>query len=209
MNDSLKRYLDDLSARFAQIRAGRATDLKRLAEYIAIKQDKSQDAKLIFICTHNSRRSHLAQIWAQTCAAYYNLERVETFSGGTEATEFNTHAIHALKEAGFSIRPSDGCQLVDGGEPEASMLCFSKVYDHAANPTKGFAAIMTCSSADESCPTVYGAEERFALTYEDPKKSDGSGNEARVYGERCAEIALEMLFVFNEVKSLNKTETNR
>ena len=45
--------------------------------------------QLMFVCTHNSRRSHISQQRAQASAAYLNVDNVQTFSGGTEATAFN------------------------------------------------------------------------------------------------------------------------
>lgn len=62
-----------------------------------------EKAELIFICTHNSRRSHIAQVWAQTAATYYNVPNVVAYSGGTEATAFNPRAVKAMEEAGFKI----------------------------------------------------------------------------------------------------------
>ena len=47
-----------------------------------------------------------------------------------------------------------------------------KTYGDDANPDSGFAAVMTCSSADKGCPIVYGAAARFATPYVDPKVSD-------------------------------------
>lgn len=81
------------------------------------------------------------------------------------------------------------------------MTCYSKTFDDAVNPSAGFAAIMTCSEADAECPIVLGADVRIKLFYEDPKVSDGSGNEEKVYGERSRQIALEMAYVFSNVKS--------
>jgi len=177
--------------------------LERLSDFVVSKLADGRPVRLVFICTHNSRRSHLCQFWAQAAARYYSIPSVETFSGGTEATAFNPRAVAALRRAGFVIEFfSDGKNPVyevwyePGMEP---VQAFSKIYDAPPNPKEGFAAIMTCSSADAACPRVTGAVERIAIPYDDPKEADGSERQAEVYDERCRQIAREMLFVFREV----------
>ena len=64
----------------------RKTLLDDLTDYVITQTAAGSPVRLIFICTHNSRRSHMAQLWAQTAAAYHGVAAIETFSGGTEAT---------------------------------------------------------------------------------------------------------------------------
>ena len=176
------------------VSAQRRAALAPLAEFVSERFDTGQPARLVFICTHNSRRSHMAQLWAQVAAAVFSVPSVETFSGGTEATAFNPRAVAALRRAGFLIQPfTDGknpiyeVSFAPGMEP---MQVFSKTLDAAPiNPTEGFAAVMTCSDADRACPAVPGAAARIVIPYDDPKASDGSGREAAAYEERCAQIA--------------------
>ena len=197
----IKDHLVELSNKFSSISDERKSLLGKLADYISGRRNQNSPTNLIFICTHNSRRSHLAQIWAAVAADYYDLDNVATWSGGTEATAFNINAIEALERAGFSISSSGDINPVYevdfGGENALS--CFSKTFDHPINPQSGFAAVMTCSDADENCPFVPGAEARIATTYRDPKESDGTGNEELVYTERSDQIALEMLYAMSLV----------
>lgn len=81
------------------------------------------------------------------------------------------------------------------------MICFSKKFEDDFNPDKNFAAIMTCSDADENCPFVSGAEFRKPITYVDPKESDGTDREAAVYDERCRQIATEMFYMMKLASS--------
>jgi len=159
--------------------------------------------RLVFICTHNSRRSHLSQIWAQTAAGRYGVAGVETFSGGTEATAFNPRAVTALRRAGFTIpEPEAGANpryQVRCHAEAPPLVCFSKVYGDASNPRSDFYAVMTCSQADQNCPVVAGAAQRIALPFDDPKAFDGTLEEAAQYDERCRQIAREMLFIFSTV----------
>src|SRR5690606_25567344 len=96
----LKRYLTEASNRFNMIPNDRKSELAKVADYVRERLSKSEPAKLTFICTHNSRRSHLSQIWAHVAAEYYGLVGVETFSGGTEATAFNPRAVAAMQRCG-------------------------------------------------------------------------------------------------------------
>ena len=190
---------------FSQIAEERKASLRKFVSFVNQQIAAGNTARVTFICTHNSRRSHLAQIWAQTAAAYYNVPGVETFSGGTEATAFNPRAAAALKRAGFSIEAggqgSNPVYRVRYVDTSDTMEAFSKVYDQPPNPTSDFAAVMTCSEADAACPLVIGATERIPITYEDPKAFDGTDLETEAYDRRCRQIAREMLFVFSQVRS--------
>ncbi|MFT5999203.1 MAG: arsenate reductase [Neolewinella sp.] len=176
---------------------------RQLAELVAyVKANKDLPVQLNFICTHNSRRSHLGMIWAAVAAAYYGLENVVTYSGGTEATAFNPRAVAALQRAGFRVDTPVGENphyVVYFAADKPPLTCFSKVYDHLDNPQQDFAAIMTCSDADENCPLIPGAERRLPLTYEDPKVADDTAFEAERYDERVAQIGRELLYVFSKV----------
>lgn len=192
----IKSYLE--KAISVEITSERKCILDDIIEYLK----STDDPKLNFICTHNSRRSHLSQIWAQTMAHHYGVN-VETFSGGTEATAFHSNAVAAIERAGFDIKKGEGDNPhyeVKFSEKRAPMICYSKTFDDAVNPDTGFAAIMTCSEADAECPIVFGADARIKLFYEDPKVSDGTGNEEEVYDQRSMQIANEMHFIFSSIK---------
>jgi arsenate reductase len=177
--------------------------LDKIAAYIREKQEKKEKCEIIFICTHNSRRSHLAQIWAQTAAENFELKNIVTYSGGTEATAFNPRAIASLERAGFNIENPGGDNphyLVKFSEKGKAMECFSKKYSDVFNPQKGFLAVMVCDNADEACPVVAGAEARISLPFIDPKKSDGTAEEAATYDARSMQIAVEMYYIMAKAK---------
>lgn len=177
--------------------------LRPLIDYIQAKVDAAEQVKLNFICTHNSRRSQLSQVWAQMAAHYFGLD-VACYSGGVEVTAFNERAVEAIRRAGFQVEKSgqdNPKYAVSFSEDVSPVLCFSKLYDDAANPTTGFAAVMTCSDADENCPFIPGTEKRIPVRYEDPKAFDGTKLEQEKYKERSEQIASEMLYVFSQVKS--------
>jgi arsenate reductase (thioredoxin) len=196
--------IEKLTHNFASIPEERKNLLKELTQFVSEKISKNENAFLNFICTHNSRRSHIAQIWAQTAATYYDIKGVACSSGGTEATAFNPRAVKAMQDAGFAISiqtpGNNPVYSVKFSDTSPVLKVFSKRYDDPFNPEKNFAAIMTCSHADENCPLVLGATKRIALTYNDPKDFDGTALEAEKYQERVSEIGSEILFAFSNVK---------
>lgn len=204
MLSSIKTYCDKLVGSFSEIPSERKQLLDKLSQYIEEKKRSAKSIDLIYICTHNSRRSHFGQIWAKVAAHYFNVENVNTFSGGTEATAFNINAINALRRIGFNIQPvsieKNPVYLVLFDEKEPVIRCYSKTFDDSSNPKKDFAAIMTCSDAEENCPFIPGVELRIGTTYDDPKAFDGTPLQDEKYDERCRQIALETLYVFSKVK---------
>jgi len=184
------------------ISADRKQSLLLLADYIGRKLSNGQAVRLNFICTHNSRRSHLCQVWAQTLGTLAGLTDLNCYSGGTESTAVFPASIQALKQAGFQItklsdepNPVFAIKFDDNSHP---IIGFSKRHDHPFNPKQGFAAVMTCSEADQACPYVPGAEAHISLPFMDPKASDGSPEQARTYAERSLEIATQMKFMFEK-----------
>ncbi|MCP2028225.1 arsenate reductase [Flavobacterium sp. HSC-32F16] len=190
---------------FNQISNERKLMLQPLITYIQNKVNNEEHIRLNFICTHNSRRSHLSQIWAQAAAAHYRINNLSCYSGGTKVTGMYSMIAETLKSAGFKIK-----ELVKGenpvysikyGENSHPIIGFSKLYDDDFNPENQFAAIMTCSQADGGCPFIAGAEKRFPITFEDPKVSDGTTMQKEVYQQRSYQIGTEMLYVFSKIKS--------
>ena len=180
--------------------------LNSLADYVQEKVSANVDVNINFICTHNSRRSHLSQIWAQVAASYYEVPKVVCYSGGTAATAMFPRIAETLRNTGFRIEkladtdnPVYMIKYADNLQP---IIGFSKTYDHPFNPASGFAAVMTCSQADGGCPFIAGADKRIPITFEDPKLSDGTSEQKQVYSERSFQIASEMFYVFSNIKKL-------
>lgn len=179
--------------------------LQPLLDYIQKKVNANDEIRLNFICTHNSRRSHLSQIWAQTMAFYFGIKNVLCYSGGTQATAMFPKVSETLTNQGFQIQQfsleQNPVYAIKYDENEAAIICFSKTFDDSFNPNTAFAAIMTCSSADAGCPFIAGAEKRFPIRYDDPKVFDGTELMDAKYVERSLEIASEMYFVFSSIKN--------
>ncbi len=178
--------------------------LLRLVDFISRQLSEEGEVHLNFICTHNSRRSHISQIWAAAGAAHFGLANVFTYSGGTEATAFQPRAIVALERAGFKITTEDASidnpkYAVQFSDQVPGTTAWSKTFDDEANPKQQFAAVMTCSDADQNCPFVPGTSLRLPLTFEDPKVADGTSFESVRYDQSVREIGKELLWVMREV----------
>ncbi|MCF8274582.1 MAG: protein-tyrosine-phosphatase [Flavobacteriaceae bacterium] len=179
--------------------------LQPLVDFIQSKVKNNLEIRINFICTHNSRRSHLSQVWAQTMAYYFNVKQVFCYSGGTEATALFPMVTETLQHSGFDIKI-----ISEGNNPiysikyannEHSIIGFSKKLDDDFNPKSEFVAIMTCDSANEACPFVPGAERRIPITFEDPKAFDNTPQQAEKYHEKSLQIATELLYVFSQINS--------
>lgn len=200
---TLQQLVNEILAGFETITSERQKKLNSLAQLISNRLQQNNKADLTFICTHNSRRSHLSQVLSQTAAFYYGIESVTCFSGGTEATACNPRTVRAFRRAGFSVVDSTGGDnpryLLQFAEPARPIELWSKVYDQEGNPTENFIAVMTCSHADENCPLAPGAADRFSLNFEDPKSSDDTPQEEAVYDQRLREIGAEMFYLMSLV----------
>lgn len=204
--EPLQEFVQGVVVSFEEIPVARRELLQGMIDYLSGALSERGEVKLNFICTHNSRRSHLAQVWAQVAAHYFDLQGVKTYSGGTEATECNIRTVRSFRRAGFAIVAStegeNPVYLIQFSEEVPAMSAFSKVYSEGGNPQEGYAAMMCCSDVSEKCPLVFGAEERIPLHYEDPKAADGTAEEAARYDERSFEIAQEMFYAMSVVREL-------
>ncbi len=203
MNDILNTTIALFNAN--NISADRQKVLQPLVEYILAKKTNNQPTALNFICTHNSRRSHLAQIWAQAMASYFSIKNIYCYSGGTEATALFSMIATVLQEQGFTISKlslePNPIFAIKHAENEMASICFSKKYNDAFNPKNNYCAIPTCNSANETCPIIIGAESRIPIMYIDPKEFDNTPQQMEMYTKRSLEIGEEMWWVFNNVAS--------
>ena len=202
MFQNLSKTIDSISQ--ISVSEERKEVLQPLVDYIQNKVNLNDTIRLNFICTHNSRRSHLSQIWAQTMAFQFVIKNMFCYSGGTEATAMFPKVAETLLNQGFEIQQlsknENPVYAIKFSENEQPIIGFSKTYFDAFNPKTNFGAIMTCNNADQGCPMVFGAEARFSIKYDDPKAFDGTEVMSEKYAERSLEIASEMYYVFNQIK---------
>lgn len=193
----------ELEQNFDFISPERKAVLQKAADFIRTKLAKGEAVNIIYICTHNSRRSHYGQIAAAMASSFYGINNVNSFSGGTEVSAFHLNAITALQTMGFVISvessKSNPVYKVSFGEDEFT-TCYSKLYSNVTNQLKDFVAVMTCDHADQYCPFIPNAGIRISTPFEDPKKSDGTPEQSKVYQSRFKKIATEVLYKFYLLK---------
>ena len=200
----IQKYIRAAVGEFDRIGQQRRERLREISAYVRSQNRLDTPVNLTFICTSNTRRSQMAQIWAQAAAAFYGIPNVTTYSGGIGSAAFNPRAVAAVRRAGFKVEKTTEADNpiyhIRYSDRRPAVTGFSKVYDSAPNPTKDFCAVMTCSAADKACPVVRGASARVALPFVDPKAFDGTDQEAAKYDERSRQICREFLYVFSQVK---------
>jgi protein-tyrosine phosphatase/arsenate reductase len=204
MIEQIKNKCDQLSESFDLISSERKQILQKIASVIQEKVAKGEEIKLMYVCTHNARRSHFGQIWSAVAAAYYEVPNVTTFSGGVEVTAFHPSAIRALESIGFEIN-----KISDGENPRyevyfnnsAPILCFSKEVSHEFNPQDEFIAVMVCGEAEQNCPFIPSASLRISTTYEDPKRYDDTPEELSEYVKTSLLICQECLYLYSLINT--------
>lgn len=198
--DPIQQTIESLDV--TSVSEERKAVLQPLSDFIKAKLEKKETIRLNFICTHNSRRSHLSQVWAQAIGAFFGIKDLASYSGGTEATALFPSAAEALESSGFQIQKlseeKNPVYSIQYAENTQGVIGFSKKFDDTFNPSGGFAAILTCDSANEACPFVPGCEKRIPITFEDPKAFDGTPQQAEKYKERSIQIATELFWVFSQ-----------
>jgi arsenate reductase (thioredoxin) len=220
MHDPLREYCDQLTTSYDMVHPGHYAAIKQISEWIVVNSSEGKPVQLIATCTGNSRRSILNATMGNLAAAYYGLENVHFYSGGTKPSAFNKRTIATLREIGFEIEPT-GSEAPRGDPATPNPLYqvrwgkgmqsieFSKTYHDASNPQTGFAAVLVCSEADAECPTVPGATLRLSMNFIDPKHYDDSRWEAIKYAERRDDIARTWMAVMADASRKIRSSANR
>lgn len=202
---TLKSNIERIQNLSFQPSEGQVSEMNRLTNWLVERYKSCEIPALNFICTHNSRRSHIGQFWGAVLPYWLGLPFVNSFSGGTEVTACHPNTLKALAAFGVEVNI-----LTEGVNPHYELKlgaeipaieAWSKLYSDEANPKQNFAAIMTCTSADVGCPFVEGASVRISLPFTDPKHADGTPSEAEAYQHTIQEIGQVMLAIFQQVKA--------
>jgi arsenate reductase len=203
-NFATKNFFE-LAFKKSNISEEREVVLLKIAESIAKEYSINEVVNLNFICTHNSRRSQLGQVWGFYAAQYFNVN-INSFSGGTEVTAFYRNTVKTLQKAGFLFHLVDFSHQnpkyqISFEGAKKTIFGFSKLYDNSENRNPSL-AITTCNSADKNCPFIPTATHRFHLPFVDPKHSDGTDKQEETYLKTNKQIAGEIYFIFSQVKKL-------
>jgi len=202
----LKDYVKDFHKEFRNISEERRYRLNEIASYVRQQKKQNQIAQLLFITTNQSTIGQMAQIWAETAAFYYGLNNVTTFSGGLHPDTISEKMIFALERAGYIVYTTE----LSGGVVYKvkysynlkPIIVFPKKINHKKNPDGQFMAIIIEPNANANLTEVKGAQKRLSIYYDDPQGYEGVPEEEKIYNERSRQIALEMFYVFSQLKHL-------
>ncbi len=149
---------------------------------------------LVFICTHNSRRSQFSEIWGNILSTYHK-KNINVLSAGMIKTEVYFQVIESLKRIGFKITHNKNSYLLQ--HLNINMNLYSKILSDIK--INNFISIMTCSEAEASCPIDLRSKSNLKLLYEDPKIYDNTKNEQKKYDSTCLKIAYELNYIFKNI----------
>lgn len=122
------------------------------AQLTTSTQPTSSPQRVLFLCTHNSARSQMAEGLLRTLGG----AQFAAYSAGTEATQVRPLAIHAMAEVGIDI----------SGQQSKTLDCYLG---------DTFEAVITvCDDANEACPVFYGARRRLHWSLPDPSQATGT-----------------------------------
>ena len=210
-NDELTSYCRSLPDEFVNVPDSTGKNLREAGTYIIDQLNNGQLTSISFVCEHNSRKSHLGQIWTEMATLYYGIDNVKCYSGGTTPTHVNQRIIKALENTGFHISEKgiagNGPKYHLGfGRPSQGFEIFSKRYDHPMNPDTNYMAISLCYNPEECCPISYGADQQLTIPYEDLQPFDNTPLETDMYDRQCRQIARDMFFMMDFVKNNTAVE---
>ena len=115
----------------------------------------SSKTRVLFLCTHNSARSQMAEGLLRRLAG----NRFEVYSAGTEATGVRPQAVDVMNEIGIDI---------SGQQSKTLQQYLGQPFDYV---------ITVCDAANEACPVFPGAKQRLHWSIEDPAAAVGSEEE--------------------------------
>ena len=122
---------------------------------VAAAAEAGERARVLFVCTHNSARSQMAEGLLRDRAG----DRFEVTSAGTEATHVRPLAIRAMAEIGIDI---------SGQESKTLERYLGEPFDYV---------ITVCDDANEACPFFPGAKKWLHWSFEDPSRAEGPEDE--------------------------------
>lgn len=114
-----------------------------------------EKTKVLFLCTHNSARSQMAEGLLRSLASQTG-ERFEVASAGTEATRVRPEAQEAMAELDIDISSQKSKTL---------KRYLDEPFDYV---------VTVCDDAGESCPAFPGPAKRLHWSLPDPSAAEGS-----------------------------------
>ena len=196
---TIHNYCDKTVNSFNLISNDRKKILDDISSKINGHVQNDKELNLLFVCTHNSRRSQFAQVWAHLAINYFGLLNLNSFSCGSEQTMIHENTITALESFGFRVQNEKNNKINFYFSENSYVECFSKTFLHNSLPDNQIISLMTCDDADKNCPLITGSLSRISLPYSDPKIYDDSSECILEYQKTSNHIAQEIFYIFSKV----------
>jgi len=113
--------------------------------------------KVLFICTHNSARSQIAEAYLRQLAG----DRFQVESAGFDPHEINPEVIMVLQEEGIDISEKSSQKVFD-------LFRQGRIFDYV---------ITVCDLEEGQCPIFPGMTHRLHLPFPDPSVITGNREE--------------------------------
>ena len=205
MGVNINAFISQLKANASTIRVERKKALDHLAAVINRQISEEGSSVVKFVCTHNSRRSQLAEFCMDILARENGLP-IMSLSAGTESTAFNPRMVKAIESFGFEL-------IKYGQEPNPlyiyrishnDLYYYSKKWDEELINYGKNIIVTVCDDAGENCPVIPSTFERIHLNYKDPKAFDNTPDESKAYSDKVIEIGTEMHYIIEQLSSFKK-----
>lgn len=204
LNDEVKYLYKE----FKNIEQDRRYYLDRIVKQLKFNILSGKETEVILIDYSNGAISQMAQAWCSAAAYYYGHPEISFYSGGIENKEIDTRTIQTLEYFGFIIyknmveeKPVYEVHYSYGLKP---IYLFPKKYLHRYNPPENFMAITLQEAAEMNLPIIKGALNREGILYQDPVGYLDSDMEMEKYQEISRKIALEMFYIFSQLKHVKR-----
>ncbi len=146
---------------------------------------------VVFLCTHNSRRSQYCEIWGNYFSSVYK-KSITFLSAGAVKTKVHKQIYKSLERVGVKVDRNSSINIEN-----ITIIPFSKTLSDINK--KQFISIMTCSNYEKTCPFDPRSLINLQLFYKDPKRYDNSNREAEEYDKTSFMIACEINYILKNI----------
>lgn len=200
----LNEYVRDFPKEFRKIPEDRRYRLNEIVYFLEDQEKNNEPWQVLFISTNQASVGQMAQVWSKAAAYYFGFNKFNSFSGGIKPSEISVNMITTLENAGFIVYKTEigGIDVyrVKYSYNLNPIVTFPKKIDHVKNPYHDFMAVFVEENADINIQNIKGTYNRLLLTYDDPVGYDGSDDEELIYKESCRRVAVEMFYVFSQLR---------
>lgn len=187
-------FIETLRKASSFLKADRKLLLNKVVEVI---KSHDKEAKVVFVCTHNSRRSQAAELLLHLISEHFK-RPIITESAGTESTAFHGNMVKAFNSFGVNFLKYDlGNPLYIYQEFGQDKYLYSKRLEEL--DYQNSILITVCGDAKDNCPLILDGLAHLHLGYTDPKSFDGSDDELTGYQGKILEIGAELYYLVKRI----------